>query len=63
MNDTLQSKLPNKDMQGAPHALLRAARRAREIARATNTPLVIMRDGVVVEEWVTELDPIEPDFD
>ena len=62
MNE-LESKLPDKDMQGAPRALLRAARRAREIARATNTPLVIMRDGVVVEEWVTDLDPIDPNKD
>ena len=49
-------KLPNKDMQGAYRALLRAALRAREIAHATNTPLVIVRDGVLVEEWITERD-------
>lgn len=41
-------------MQAAPRALLRAARRAREIAYRTGTPLVIMRDGVVVEETITE---------
>jgi hypothetical protein len=63
MSDTWQSQLPNKDMQGVLPALMRAARRAREIARATNTPLVIVRDGVLVEEWVTDLDPIEPDSD
>lgn len=51
----LQSKLPNADMQGAPAALLRAAQRAREIARQTNTAIVIVRDGVLVEERV-ELD-------
>jgi len=44
-------------MQAVPRALLRAARRAREIARQTNTPLIIVRDGVLVEEWVTEEEP------
>lgn len=50
----LESKLPHPDMQAAPRALLRAARLAREIARQTNTPLVIVRDGVLVEEMVTD---------
>ena len=54
--DGLVSHLPDADMQAAPRALLRAARRAREIARQTNTPLIFVRDGVVVEEWVTEDD-------
>lgn len=31
-------------------ALRRAAERAREIARATNTPLVLVRDGMLVHE-------------
>jgi hypothetical protein len=57
MNDDLESKLPNADMQGAPQALLRAARRAREIARLTNTPLIIVHDGKLVEEYVTDVDP------
>lgn len=56
MNDDLRSKLPNADMQAAPRALLRAARRAREIARQTNTAIVIVRDGVLVEERVTDAD-------
>jgi hypothetical protein len=56
MKDELQSKLPNPDMQAAPQALLRAARRAREIARQTNTAIVIVRDGVLVEERVTDDD-------
>jgi hypothetical protein len=43
-------------MQAAPRALLRAAKRAREIARQTNTPLVIVRDGVLVQEWITDED-------
>lgn len=56
MSSGLESKLANPDMQGAPRALLRAARRAREIAFQTNTPLVIVRNGVLVEEYVTDID-------
>ena len=61
MSRDLESKLPDADMQAAPRALLRAARRAREIALRTNTPIVIVRDGVLVEEYVTdsELDDAE----
>ena len=59
MTDPLASKLPDADMQAAPKALLRAARRAREIAQQTNTPLVLVRDGVLVEEFVTEMSPTE----
>lgn len=54
MNEQLVSNLPDADMQAAPKALLRAAQRAREIARQTNTPLVLIRDGVLVEEFVTD---------
>lgn len=54
MNDTMVSNLPDADMQAAPKAMLRAALRAREIARQTNTPLVLVRDGVLVEEYVTD---------
>jgi hypothetical protein len=43
-------------MQGALPALYRAALRAREIARQTNTELVVMKDGVVVAEKVTDED-------
>lgn len=44
------SRLPDSDMQAAPAALLRAARRAREIARQTGTAVVVMRDGKLVKE-------------
>lgn len=47
----LRSQLPDADMQAAPRALLRAARRAREVARRTNTAIVIVRDGRLVEEY------------
>jgi len=41
-------------MRAAPKALLRAAQRAREIARQTNTRLVLVRAGELVEEIVTD---------
>lgn len=56
MSRELESKLSDADMQAAPAALLRAARRAREIARQTNTAIVIVRDGKLVEERVTSDD-------
>ena len=59
MNETVRSQLPDADMQAVPRALVRAVRRAREVARRTNTPLVIVRDGVLVEEWVTDEDDLE----
>lgn len=57
MSRELESKLPNADMQAAPRALLRAAQRAREIARQTNTAIVIVRDGVLVEEKPEDIEP------
>ena len=59
MNDSLVSALPDADMQAAPKAMLRAAQRAREIARQTNTPLVLIRNGVLVEEYVTDAPPTD----
>ena len=54
MNKPLVSKLQDADMQAAPAALLRAGRRAREIARQTGTAVVVMRDGKLVEEKAGE---------
>ena len=56
MSEPLVSKLPDYDMQAVPTALLRAAKRAREIARQTGTAIVIMRDGKLVEEQVRDQD-------
>jgi hypothetical protein len=58
MSNELRSDLPDADMQAVPRALLRAARRAREIAQQTNTAIVIMRNGELVEEKITEADVI-----
>ena len=47
------SKLEDPDMQAAPAALLRAAKRAHLIAWQSGTGVVVMHEGKVVE--------IEPD--
>jgi hypothetical protein len=60
VNGKLESHLADADMQAAPRALLRAARRAREIARQTGTFLVVVRDGVLIE---IDPDSIELDED
>jgi hypothetical protein len=49
MSKPRESQLPDPDMQEAPRALLRAAQRAREVARRTGTGIVVFRDGVVQE--------------
>lgn len=50
MSHSLVSKLPEADMQAAPAALLRVGERAREVARLTNTAVVVMRNGQLIEE-------------
>jgi len=60
MSEQPVSHLPDADMQAAPAALLRAARRAREIARQTGTAVVVMRNGKLVEEHPTALEPAPP---
>lgn len=44
------SHLDDHDMQKAPAALLRAAKRARQIAQETGTELVVVRNGKLVCE-------------
>ena len=58
MTKGLRSDLPDADMQAIFGALLRASDRAREIARQTGTPFVIVRDGVLME-----VDPNSVDLD
>lgn len=48
------SKLLDDDMQAAPVALVRAGQQARELARKTGTAVVIVRDGILVEEDVDD---------
>ncbi len=45
------SRATDPDFVGTLPALRRAARRAREIARRTGTPVIIWRDGKVVKEY------------
>ena len=54
----MQSRLSDPDMQAAPRALLRAAQRARELARRMGTGVIVMRDGVVVEEEPIDLETV-----
>ena len=54
MSDIPVSTLPDDDMQAAPTALARAGRMAREVARQTGTGIVIVRDGILVEERVDD---------
>ena len=49
------SKLQDDDMQAAPAALVRAGVQARELARKTGTAVVIVRDGILVEEPAADL--------
>jgi hypothetical protein len=51
------SRLPDADMQAAPAALARAARRARELAARSGTPLVVSENGRVIEKSVVSPDP------
>lgn len=46
------SRLADPDMQAAPAALIRAGQRARELAARTQTPLVVNKNGKLVEEAV-----------
>jgi hypothetical protein len=50
MRKPLESQLDDEDMQKAPAALLRAAQRARELARQTGTEIVVVRDGKLIRE-------------
>ena len=43
------SRLADADLQAVPAALARAAQSARELAARTGTPLVVVRDGKLVE--------------
>ncbi|MGI9142395.1 MAG: hypothetical protein ACR2IJ_04325 [Fluviibacter sp.] len=45
-----QSCLDDPDMQAAPAALARAAKRARDLAAKTKTPLVFVVNGELIQE-------------
>ena len=45
-------RVSDTDIRGVEPALKRAAGRAREIAKATRTALVVREDGKVVKKWI-----------
>jgi hypothetical protein len=47
-----KSEIRDPDMAGVGPALLRAAKRAREIAARTHTPLVYYENGRVIKEMI-----------
>lgn len=46
------------DMQGSRTAMIRAARRAAEVARQHQQPLVLWRDGRIIEVMPDDLPPL-----
>lgn len=47
-------QIHDKDLENVEAALLRAAKRAREIAKQTHTPLVYYENGRVVKIFVEQ---------
>ncbi len=45
-----KSHKPDSDMENATKALIRAGKRARELAAQTGTRIVVVRDGKLVRE-------------
>ena len=45
-------RVKDPDLRGVEAALRRAALAARQVAKATNTPLVIWENGKVVKKWI-----------
>lgn len=54
------SHLKDADMRGVPAALVRAQQRAREIAAQTGTPLIVRKDGVLIEQHIARETVIRP---
>lgn len=48
--NTADKKRPNSpDLLGSEQAIKRAAQRAREIARQTNTPCIVRKNGKLID--------------
>ncbi|MBP7860920.1 hypothetical protein KA183_04500 [bacterium] len=45
-----EERLLDSDMQKATAALIRAGKRAKELARMTGTEYVVVRDGQLIQE-------------
>ena len=52
MKKQRRHRVKDPDLRGVEPALRRAAKAARQIAKATQTPLVIWEGGKVVEKWI-----------
>lgn len=48
----------DRDMAGSRKAMIRAARAAAELARRHNQPLILWRDGKIVEVMPDDLPPL-----
>lgn len=57
----IQQHVPHDDLEGSRRALIRAAKRAAEIARQYNQPLVLWQDGKIVKIMPDDLPPL-PDL-
>lgn len=49
---TKRRRVKDPDIRGVGPALRRAAKAARRIAKATNTPLVVWENGKIVEKRI-----------
>jgi len=49
-----KQKVTDSDLEKVEAALRRAALRAREVARQTDTPLVVYKNGRIVKELVEQ---------
>jgi hypothetical protein len=49
---TRRSRINDPDIRGVGPALERAAKEARRIAAATNTPLIIWENGRIVRKYI-----------
>jgi hypothetical protein len=58
----IESQATDPDFIGIMPALRRAARRAREIARATHTQIVTWQDGKIKKEYVDSVAEDAPDY-
>jgi len=54
----IRQDAPHNDLEGSRKALIRAAKRAAEIARRHNQPLVLWEDGKIVKIMPDDLPPL-----
>jgi diaminopimelate decarboxylase len=57
---TIEGKTPTRDAQQTTQALMRAAKRARELAERTGTPCYVVRDGRIVDTTREKVSQMKP---